>query len=149
MYSYLGTALGDFLCGFLSQWWQKRKAAVALFMSLIVGTVVAYLVCYGVTTTVFYSICFALGIATGYWAVLITMAAENFGTDLRATVTTTVPNFIRASVIPMTLLFTQLRANFSLLDSATIVGAVALTLGFGALYFLPETFHRDLNFTEG
>lgn len=149
MYSYMGMVLGDFVCGFLSQTWRKRKGPVAVFIALVLVTSTIYLSCHQVTTTTFYVICFALGIPTGYWAVLITMAAEHFGTDMRATVTTTVPNFIRASTIPMTFLFSLLRPSLTLLGSAAVVGTLALGIGFIALYFLDETFDRDLNFTEG
>lgn len=148
LYSYLGVALGDFLCGILSQRLKNRKKAIAIFLALVAAGIFAYLRAQNVSTPAFYVICFLVGIATGYWAVLLTMAAERFGTNLRATVSTTVPNFIRASVVLLSLGFKGLLPVMPMLEAAGIVAVVCVAVSAIALYFLPETYARDLKFLE-
>jgi predicted membrane-bound spermidine synthase len=97
---------------------------------------------------VFYTIAVLIGFATGYWAVFMTSAAEQFGTNIRATATTTAPNFVRGAVIPITLLFKYLKPMLGTVESAMLVGAITFSVAFLALYLLKETFGRDLNFTE-
>jgi len=89
----------------------------------------------------FYGVCLCLGFAIGYWAIFVTVAAEQFGTNLRATVATTVPNFVRGMVVPITLLFQLFRKSFGLEGGALAVGAICLVAGFLALASLEETFH--------
>jgi ABC-type cobalamin transport system permease subunit len=98
----------------------------------------------------FYAICFFLGFSAGYWVVFMTIATEQFGTNIRATVTTTVPNFVRGSVVPVTLLFQYLRDVFhgSLMYAGVVVGVLTIGLAFWALHFVQETFHKDLNYLE-
>ena len=84
----------------------------------------------------FYFACFWLGLFSGYWAVFITMAAEQFGTNIRATVATTVPNFVRGSVVPITTSFIILKSYYGILNSALIVGGVVFLIAFIALYFI-------------
>jgi hypothetical protein len=98
--------------------------------------------------TFFYGICVLLGFANGYWALFVTIAAELFGTNLRATVATTVPNFVRGAVIPLTLIFMQAKAYVGVVYSAAVVGMLTLTLSLLALYYLEETFHKDLDYVE-
>ena len=90
----------------------------------------------------------ALGLATGYWAVFMTIAAEQFGTNMRATVTTTVPNFVRGAVVPLTLSFTALQGPLGLQGSAITLGVVTLGLAAFAIRNLRETFGKDLNYFE-
>jgi predicted membrane-bound spermidine synthase len=89
-----------------------------------------------------------LGFSIGYWAVFVTTASEQFGTNLRSTVTTTVPNFIRGSVVPITLAFEVLRHSIGMINSALIVGIICIGIALFALYHLKETYGRDLNFLE-
>jgi hypothetical protein len=89
-----------------------------------------------------------LGTSIGYWAVFVTTASEQFGTNLRSTVTTTVPNFIRGTVVPITLAFEFLRDYTGMIYSALIVGSVCLILAYLALSNLEETFGKDLNYLE-
>ncbi len=148
MYSYVGVALGDLLSGVLSQWIKSRKKVVigCMIAELIVAFVI--LLSRGLTSDTYYFLCFLIGLATGYWAVFVTMAAEQFGTNMRATVTTSVPNFVRGSVVPMTLSFRWLGASTSLVTSAMIVGVVVHVVAFLAVLRLEETHGRDLNFVE-
>jgi MFS family permease len=159
--SYLGVALGDFLSGLLSQYLRSRKRAIALFLGLLAVSMALFLLAFGVSPTKFYAICFVLGLGTGYWAVLCTCAAEHFGTNLRATVATTVPNLIRASVIPLSLAFQfiarhldflawgqRLAGGQRLIASGAVLGGVCVALALWALRGLDETYSRDLNFAE-
>jgi len=148
MFCYIGLVFGDFVSGFLSQYFGSRKKVVLLFLVLTCGMTGLYFMQRGVTAQQFYLVCLAIGAAVGYWAIFITIAAEQFGTNLRATVASTVPNFIRGAVIPITFFFQLLTRYTGIIQSAIIVGTVCLAIAFSALYGLEETFSRELNYTE-
>jgi putative MFS transporter len=148
MSCYLGLVFGDFVSGFLSQYFGSRKRIVLLFQFLTLAAVAAYFMLHGVSTALFYLHCGIIGFAVGYWAIFITIAAEQFGTNLRATVASTVPNFIRGAVIPITFSFQFLKDRMGIIHSAAIVGAVCLAIAFYALSGLEETFDKDLDFIE-
>jgi len=164
MISYLGLTLGDLISGITSQQIGSRKKIVAVFITLTLAMVLLYLYMPVKTETFFYGVCFALGIAIGYWALFVTIAAEQFGTNLRATVATTVPNFIRGTVVPLLFLFKFTRDSIStnmaptageldaknsgLIFGALAVGLVTIMIAFIALRSIDETYHRDLNFEE-
>src|SRR5690606_34130787 len=97
---------------------------------------------------VFYTVCVALGFATGYWAVFVTMASEQFGTNVRATATTSVPNFVRGAVVLLTSTFQAATPALGVVGSGIAVGAVAIVLAFVSLAALDETFAKDLDFVE-
>lgn len=96
----------------------------------------------------FYSLCMALGISCGYWAVFVTNASEQFGTNLRATVTTSVPNFVRGAVVPLSLLFQYFNGFTSIVYSAAIVAGIALLLSYISVYKMEETYGKDLDYVE-
>lgn len=146
---FYGTAtLGDLTSGLLSQRLRSRRRAVAIYYALCAVGVAAYLGGLARTPAGFYAICGWLGIATGFWAVMVTMAVEQFGTDLRATAATSVPTFVRATAVPMTFAFLALRPGLGMAGAAGMVGAVALGLAAIALAYQPETYGRDLDFVE-
>lgn len=146
---YAALALGDLVSGLLSQYIRSRRFVVGGFLFLTGLGIVAYVTSDGLSAFYFYSICAFLGFASGFWAVFVTMGAEQFGTNLRATVATTVPNFVRGSVVPLTMSFQGLHgAGYSLAASASVVGAVALGLAGIALWNVPETFGKDLDYYE-
>lgn len=148
MFCYLGLIFGDFSSGFLSQLLQSRKKAITLFMLMTVAGIGLYFLQTGQSPAFFYGVCTLLGFAGGYWAIFVTVAAEQFGTNLRATVATTVPNFVRGMVVPITMLFQLGRSYLSLEASALLVGAACLAAAFLALAGLEETFHKDLDYFE-
>ena len=111
LFAYVGLAIGDFASGALSQVLRSRNRVVALFLTLTTVFVGAYFAVAHLSLTVFYCVCLLLGVATGYWAVFVTIASEQFGTNIRATVTTTAPNFVRGSVVLMTSAFQALQAG--------------------------------------
>ncbi|XXY44656.1 hypothetical protein WME91_32095 [Sorangium sp. So ce269] len=89
-----------------------------------------------------------LGFATGYWAMFVTMASEQFGTNLRATGTTTVPNFVRGAVVPLTSLFQFGKAGLGVVGSALAAGVATVLITFAALRGLEETYGKDLDFVD-
>ena len=95
-----------------------------------------------------YWICAGLGFGTGFWAIFVTMGAEQFGTNLRATVATTVPNFVRGATIPLAALFIQFKPNLGVINSGLTLGIITSIIALIALYFLEETFTKDMNFVE-
>ncbi len=148
LYSYFGVALGDFVSGALSQWVKSRKKIVVLFILLLASAMIFYLTANKSSQLYFYSLCFVLGFFAGYWALLVTMTAESFGTNLRATVTTLVPNLVRASIIPLSFLFEFFNKNWNIITSASYVATIAVILGLIAVSQLPETFGVELKFLE-
>ncbi|TAN15692.1 MAG: MFS transporter [Chitinophagaceae bacterium] len=148
MASYAGLVFGDLLSGIISQIWKSRKKTVILFLLLTAGTIILYFNLYNATPKAFYWICFALGVTVGYWAIFITIAAEQFGTNLRATVTTTVTNFVRGMLIPISALYAFLQNYVSLYVSGAVVGAACLIIALIAAFSIEETFHKDLNYVE-
>jgi putative MFS transporter len=150
MYSYIGLAVGDLASGFISQAIRSRRKVVFLYIFLTALFILFYLFYPIQSTTLFYVACFLLGVGVGYWALFVTIAAEQFGTNLRSTVATTVPNFIRGTVVPITLLFGFLRDDLQLgvITGAVCVGAFTIIIGLIALRSVEETFGRDLNFLE-
>lgn len=150
MFAYAGITVGDVVSGLTSQLLKSRKKALALFLSLTVIGIILYFLFGGTSVFVFYSIVTFIGFATGYWAVFISTASELFGTNIRATATTTAPNFVRGSTILISLLLNFLVASFSIdkLLATKITGAIIIGIGFIALYYLEETFHKDLDYVE-
>jgi predicted MFS family arabinose efflux permease len=145
---YAGGSLGDLACGLLSQALRSRRRAVAAFYALSVPAIAVYLFGVARTPAAFYGVCAWLGFASGFWAVMVTMAVEQFGTDLRATVATSVPTFVRASAVPMTLAFLALRPGLGIAPAAGLIGALVFLAASWALWRLPETYGRDLDFVE-
>lgn len=149
LFTYIGIALGDFVSGCLTQILGSRKKIVLVFVLLIAAFIATYLLHRQPSLFEFYLTCFALGFAVGYWAVFVTIASEQFGTNIRATVTTTVPNFVRGTVVPLTFFFQLLKPQVGIIKSAGIVGAVCVFLALASLHFLHETHGKDLDYCEG
>jgi hypothetical protein len=144
----LGLVIGDAASGALSQVWRSRRKAVFLFLTMTAGMILVYLLMPKESPAVFYLTTFVLGIAIGYWAVFVTIAAEQFGTNLRGTVAITVPNFVRGAVVPLTLLFRFLEPTRGIIVSAGLVGALCVGVAFWALFSIEETYGKDLDFVE-
>jgi sugar phosphate permease len=121
---------------------------VLIFLGLTVAGIVAYFMSAGSSAAVFYGICTFLGFASGYWAIFVTIAAEQFGTNLRATVATTIPNFVRGMVVPITMLFQLLRKDLGIQQGALLVGGICMAVALVSLWRLQETFHKDLDYFE-
>jgi MFS family permease len=148
LYGYIGLAIGDIMIGVVSQVLQSRKRALLIFVALAAVCVATYFVFGSRSVATFYWMCLVVGVGGGYWAIFVTVASEQFGTNLRATATTTAPNFVRGATVPLVFAFNALRKGSSAKEAAMIVGAVTLGLAFVSLFALEETFGRDLDFVE-
>jgi MFS family permease len=150
-YCYAGCTVGGVLSGVVSQRLESRRKSLAIFVGATGVAIAAYFTLGGKSPTLFYALCAFGGMATGYWAVFVSTAAELFGTNLRATVTTTVPNFVRGSVPLLTAAFTWLKDDrgLNISTAAVIVGVGSLVLATAGLFAVPETFGVDLDFHEG
>lgn len=148
MIFFSGQLAGDIVSGLLSQQLQSRKRVMLLFILLSFSFVLMYLLFPSHSTTLLYIICCCIGFCNGYWTLFVTVAAELFGTNLRATVATTIPNFVRGAIIPITLIFKSFIPDIGILYSALIVGAVVYAVALISLVGLEETFTKDLNYIE-
>ncbi|MBK9069876.1 MAG: MFS transporter [Myxococcales bacterium] len=150
VYCYIGFGLGDLASGALSQLWKSRRRAIVLFIGLAMVAVAAYFTLARMSLSVFYTVCALMGFAAGYWAVFMTMVAEQFGTNMRGTATTTAPNFVRAAIVPMAVMVGLLQQNVGLgrPGGYAVVGAVCFAIALLSLWRLPETFGRELDFVE-
>ena len=148
---YFGLTLGDFTSGGLSQLFKSRMRTLQLFILASAVAVSVYLFgLHGASTTVFYAVCFFVGYAGGFWALFVTVSAEEFGTNIRSTVATTAPNFARGALVLITIVFKALKEkpSLGLVGAAAIIGAVLLVLAFISASTLPETYGKDLDYVE-
>jgi putative MFS transporter len=150
MYAYVAIAIADVLIGFVSQWLKSRKKAMALFYAITILFVVLFFTAqWNGTAANMYLICAGLGFGTGFWAIFVTMGAEQFGTNLRATATTTIPNMVRGMLaVFMIPLFKLLRGSMDYVTAGWVTGIIIMLLAIAALIFIKETFNKDLNFIE-
>ncbi len=151
MYAYVGIAIGDILIGLVSQYFKSRKKALLSFYILCMLFLVLFFSSINNNDSTMYFICGMLGFSTGFWAIFITMGAEQFGTNLRATAATTIPNMVRGALPLINLMFLNLFQKswgWSLIQSGIITGIVIMLITFIAFYFTEETFHKDLDFVE-
>lgn len=148
MLAFSGQVAGNLIAGGLSQYMESRKKVVGLFILSSLALVFVYLLVPFGSADTFYVLCALLGLCNGYWALFITVAAELFGTNLRATVATTVPNFVRGAVIPLTAMFRILIVPMGTVYSALATGLIAFVVALVALRFLEETFSKDLDYIE-
>lgn len=148
MYAYSGITVGDFASGFLSQILKSRKTALMIFLIITGLGFVLYFNAHGISSTSFYAIITLLGFGTGFWAIVVTNAAEQFGTNLRNTVATTVPNFIRGSLPILIFTYKGLQSYFSQLNSAALVAAFCILIPMIAVYYSEETYGKELDYVE-
>ncbi|MGZ8552927.1 MAG: MFS transporter [Chitinophagaceae bacterium] len=148
MWEYLGLTIGDISSGILSQYFRSRKKVVIIFISLVGILSAVFLFVPLQSSTIFYALCVCLGFAAGYWALFVTIAAEQFGTNIRATVATSVPNFVRGSILIMTPLFLIFKTQFGILSGAGLVGLLAIGIALVGVLNMEETFGKDLNYVE-
>jgi MFS family permease len=148
MLAFAGQVLGDIVSGYMSQRWKSRKKGMLVFLVGSYSLMLVYLLTQTQSLTTFYIICACLGFFNGYWTLFVTIAAELFGSNLRATVATTVPNFVRASVIPISGLFLLLKESYGITSGAVITGTLVVGVALLFLWKLPETFSKDLDYEE-
>lgn len=145
---YAGISLGDVLSGGLSQFLQSRKKSVMISLSFTIMAVMLYIFIPNKTVEAYYMLCFIMGIGIGYWAMFVQMGAEQFGTNIRATAATTVPNMVRGLVIPMTAGFHALIPHLGVTNAGITVMGIMIALAFISAFSLRETFDADLDYTE-
>jgi MFS family permease len=151
MFAYIAIAIGDVLIGFISQYFKSRKKALLLFYVMTVLAVIIFFSPLNNSDAAMYAACCFLGFGTGFWAIFVTMGAEQFGTNLRATAATTIPNMVRGSLPLMNLLFKNLfldKLKWNMWQSGIVTGTIVLLITFIAFYFTEETYHKDMDYLE-
>ena len=148
LFTYLGLSLGDMAAGLFAQLTKSRRLAVFTFQLMIIASTIWYLSSEGITEERFHWISFFMGITIGYWATFVTIASEQFGTNLRATVTTTAPNFVRGALIPSTFLFEFFVQHVGIITAAYLMIFLLTGIAIFAISQLKESFDRDLDFVE-
>lgn len=148
MYHYIGAAIGSIATGFISQKLKSRKKALIIALTCLGLFCAWYFSSTGISSKLFYIIIFIIGLAMGYWAVFVTVASEQFGTNIRSTVTTTVPNFVRGSTVLMIIWWNYMSAGMGIVQAAAIVGGLIIPLAIAAVFFLEETHGKDLDYME-
>ena len=148
MYAYVAISIADVLIGFVSQWLKSRKKALYIFYAITIIMLILYFTQSNTNSSTMYWIIAGLGFGTGFWAIFVTMAAEQFGTNLRATAATTVPNMVRGSLPLTILLFNFLQNYFTYVTSGWITGVIIMSISIIAAALSEETFGKDLNYVE-
>ena len=149
MYAYIAISVGDVLAGVLSQLLKSRKKALYIFYALTTVMIALYFTqTKNSTANSMYWISAGLGLATGFWAIFVTMGAEQFGTNLRATAATTIPNMVRGALPLMLLLFNGLQHFFTFSFSGLLTGIIVMIISVIATILTEETFHKELNYVE-
>lgn len=151
MYAYVGIAIGDILTGFVSQLFKSRKKTLYLFYLSSIIFIFLFFSPFNTNDSSMYLICGMMGFSTGFWAIFVTMGAEQFGTNLRATAATTVPNMVRGALPLINLMFKgvfQDSWHWSLVKSGIVTGIIVMAIAIVSAYFTEETFHKDLDYLE-
>lgn len=150
MYAYAAISIGDILIGLISQWLRSRKKALFIYYGITALFMVLFFTTqWNGTANKMYWICAGLGFGTGFWAIFVTMAAEQFGTNLRATAATTIPNMVRGMLAIFILpLFQVLRHYTDYITAGWISAIIIMAITVTAACFIEETFGKDLNFVE-
>ena len=148
MFAYIGISLGDVLAGVFAQVLKSRKKVVFICQLIIVASSLWYLLSTGITSDRFLILAFIMGLGVGYWATFVTISAEQFGTNLRATVATTAPNFVRGALIPSTMLYGLLVNSFGIVPAAITMVLLLSGIAIYSLTQLEESFDKDLDYLE-
>jgi MFS family permease len=151
MFAYIGIAVGDLLIGWVSQYFESRKKALFLFYMISIIGMILFFSAFNNSDSRMYAICAFLGFSTGYWAIFNQMAAEQFGTNLRATAATTIPNMVRGALPLINFLFLdilQKSMGWTIVQSGIVTGCIVMGITIIAFIFTEETYHKDLDFIE-
>jgi hypothetical protein len=152
MFAYAGISIGDILIGVVSQWLRSRTRALYIFYAITMFFMLLFFTTlWQGTAARLYLICAGLGFGTGFWAIFVTMGAEQFGTNLRATAATTIPNMVRGMLAIFILpLFKWLEhmPSVGYVNAGIITGVIIMAITWTAALLTKETFHKDLEFLE-
>jgi MFS transporter, putative metabolite:H+ symporter len=151
MFAYAAIAIGDIVVGFVCQFFKSRKKGLLLFYTLTMICLVFFFSRVNNSDSSMYLLCALLGFSTGFWAIFVTMGAEQFGTNLRATAATTIPNMVRGALPLVNMMFLDLFQKswgWAIIKSGIVTGIIVMSITLIAFYFTEETYHKDLNYTE-
>jgi hypothetical protein len=148
MFAYVGISIGDIAIGLVSQALRSRKKALFIFYAMTAVCMAFFFTQKGGSASTMYLLCAGLGFSTGFWAIFVTMAAEQFGTNLRATAATTIPNMVRGALPLIIMLFKFLREATDYITGGIITGIIIMVITVIAAYFTKETFGKDLMYVE-
>jgi MFS family permease len=149
MLHYIGASLGSFTLGWLSVKWRSRRKALFAAIICMAVLIPAYFFLGGISPVILYSIIFMLGIPQGgLWTIFVTTTSEMFGTNIRATVTTTAPNFVRGSTVLIILYLNSLKPSLGLWAAGLIVGATIVMISAFSIFRMKETYNADLDYIE-
>lgn len=148
MLHYTGAAFGSLITAYISQKLQSRKKALLIAIGSLAILSTWFFLAKGVSPNTYYLISFLLGVAMGYWAIFVTVASEQFGTNIRSIVTTTVPNFVRGGLVLMSIWWLALKPEHGILQAAMIVGSVVFAIAIISVFFLEESHGKNLDYIE-
>ena len=151
MFAYAAIAIGDIAVGFICQYFKSRKKGLFLYYMLCIASLFVFFSSANDSDARMYAICALLGFSTGFWAIFITMGAEQFGTNLRATAATTIPNMVRGALPLINMMFLDLfqkKMGHTLIWSGIVTGIIVMAITLVAFYFTEETYHKDLDYLE-
>jgi MFS transporter, putative metabolite:H+ symporter len=151
MFTYAAIAIGDIGVGFICQYFKSRKKGLLICYTVCIASLVLFFSRYNNSDTSMYVYCTLLGLGSGFWAIFVTMGAEQFGTNLRATAATTIPNMVRGALPLINLMFLDLfqkNWGWTIINSGIVTGVVVMAITLIAFYFTEETYHKDLNYVE-
>jgi MFS family permease len=149
MYAYTAISIGDILIGVVSQLLRSRKKALYIFYFVTAVFITLFFTSlWQGSASAMYWVCAGLGFGTGFWAIFVTMGAEQFGTNLRATAATTIPNMVRGLLPLIIILFKFLREKTDYITGGWITGIIVMVIAVVAALLIKETFHKDLNYVE-
>ena len=148
MYAYAAISVGGLIIGLVSQWLKSRKKSLYIFYTITAIFIFLFFIQKDGSAAQMYLICAGLGFGTGFWSIFVTIGAEQFGTNLRATAATTIPNMVRGSLPLIIILFKGLRGSFNYVTAGWITGLIIMCITIVAAIMIEETFHKDLNYIE-
>lgn len=151
MFAYAGIATGGIVIGLVSQWFKSRKKAMFMFYTITLFGGILYFSPLNNSDLTMYLYCTLMGFGAGFWAMFVTMGAEQFGTNIRATAATTIPNMVRGALPLINMLFLDLFQKswgWNIVNSGVVTGLIVVTIAYLALWFTEETFHKDLDYFE-
>jgi MFS family permease len=148
LWAYVGVVVGDVASGLLSQRLRSRTWAIRAFQVALAGAIALFFAVAPRGPVAFYGMMCLVGAATGYWAVFVTTASEQFGTNLRATAATSAPNFVRALAVPITSIWLAMKPGMGVVQATLTLGLCCVAIGIAASFAIEETFHRDLDYLE-
>ncbi|MFZ9916007.1 MAG: MFS transporter [Phycisphaerales bacterium] len=153
LWAYAGVVVGDIASGLFSQIIQSRTRTILVFLALLAASIALFFAIAPRGAQHFYFMMAVVGAATGYWAIFVTTASEQFGTNLRATAATSAPNFVRAMAVPITSIWLAMKGTpeapgFDVVTATWVLGICCVAIGIIAALALDETFHRDLDYLE-